>query len=268
MRPVLSLLPATLCVLAACSPVNPPAAPPPPAAAATAEPPAALAQALPAQHWQLAEARDAGGARIEALFPDPQRPLQLDFLDGRLSVSGGCNRLSGEYRLDGDAFSAGPFAQTKMFCGGGALMAADEAIAARLSAPGLRLRLEDGRLHLEAAGGERLEFEGVATADTRHGGPGEQVFLEVAPQRVACHHAMIPDYRCLHVREVRYDEAGLKTGTGEWEFLYQDIEGYTHQPGVRNVLRLKRYDIANPPADASSVAYVLDMVVESETVSP
>jgi len=32
------------------------------------------------------------------------------------------------------------------------------------------------------------------------------------------------------------------------------------------VLRLKRYRIANPPADAPSQAYVLDMVVESELV--
>ena len=48
--------------------------------------------------------------------------------------------------------------------------------------------------------------------------------------------------------------------------LYQEVGGYEHQPGVRNVLRLKRFDIANPPADAPSVAYVLDMVVESEIV--
>ena len=53
---------------------------------------------------------------------------------------------------------------------------------------------------------------------------------------------------------------------GEWQFLYQDIEGYAHEPGMRNVLRLNRYTIANPPADGSSVAYVLDMVVESEMV--
>jgi len=39
--------------------------------------------------------------------------------------------------------------------------------------------------------------------------------------------------------------------------------GYTHEDGVRNVVRVKRYTIANPPADASSNAYVLDMVVES-----
>jgi hypothetical protein len=37
---------------------------------------------------------------------------------------------------------------------------------------------------------------------------------------------------------------------------------------VRNVLRVKRYAWPNPPADASSSAYVLDMVVESGTAIP
>ena len=46
------------------------------------------------------------------------------------------------------------------------------------------------------------------------------------------------------------------------------IEGYTFEPGIRNVLRVNRYSMANKngvlPADAPSHAYVLDMVVESE----
>ena len=90
----------------------------------------------------------------------------------------------------------------------------------------------------------------------------------MAAQAAACNHPLIPDMQCLQVRELKYDDQGLKTGTGDWQFLYQDIEGYTHQPGVRNVLRLKRYPVANPPADGSSIAYVLDMVVESEQVKP
>ncbi|MES1154129.1 MAG: DUF4377 domain-containing protein, partial [Rhodanobacter sp.] len=51
-----------------------------------------------------------------------------------------------------------------------------------------------------------------------------------------------------------------------WQPLQQDIEGYVHEPGVRNVLRVKRYPLQRPPADAPSSAYVLDMVVESEIV--
>ena len=62
-----------------------------------------------------------------------------------------------------------------------------------------------------------------------------------------------------------FDEKGLKVGTpGAFGNFYATIEGYTHQPGVRNVLRVDRYEIKNPPADAPSQAYVLDMVVESD----
>ncbi|MCW5581621.1 MAG: META and DUF4377 domain-containing protein [Luteimonas sp.] len=273
MRPAPLLLPLAL-VLAACAPSNPPAESPPPAAAteaapaATTTPQAALdAQALAASHWRLADAVDGSGTRIDVLLPGGDHVLQLDFADGRLSVDGGCNRMNGAYTLDGDRFSVGPMVQTKKFCGE-PLMATDAAIARILGAGGTLSTDADGALALATAAGERLVFAATPTADTRFGGPGERVFLEVAPERVACHHPLIPDFRCLHVREVRYDDKGLKTGTGEWQFLYDDIEGYAHEPGVRNVLRLKRYTVPNPPADGSSIAYVLDMVVESEVVKP
>ena len=66
------------------------------------------------------------------------------------------------------------------------------------------------------------------------------------------------------MRELKYDDKGLKVGTpGPFGHFYNTIEGYTHEAGVRNVLRVNRYPIKNPPADAPSQAYVLDMVVES-----
>ena len=275
MRHAVPLLPLVL-VLAACTAPNPPAepaAPAAPVAPATPDTPATPAaavdaQALAASHWRLDSAVDAGGQSIGALFPEPGGPLQLGFADGQISVSGGCNRMSGGFTLADGTLSVGPLAQTKMFCGGGGLMAADEAIAARLSGGGTLAFDDDGRLVLATADGDRLAFRAEATAETRFGGEGERVFLEVAPQRVPCPHAMIPDFQCLHVREISFDENGVKTGTGEWQFFYQDIEGYTHEPGVRNVLRLKRFNVQDPPADGFSVAYVLDMVVETEQVAP
>ncbi|TYT26367.1 DUF4377 domain-containing protein [Luteimonas viscosa] len=269
MRPLV-LIPLAV-ALAACAPSNPPPASPPAATAVAPAPASAAAldaQALAAAHWRLTGAVDAAGRRIDALFPGPDQRLQLDFADDRLSVSGGCNRMTGPYALVGERFEVGALVRTKKFCGGGALMAADEAIGARLAGAGSLVRGEGDTLVLTTAGGDRLTFSGDPTAAARHGGEGERVFLEVAPQRVPCPHAMIPDHRCLHVRELGYDANGLRRGEGEWRFLYQEIEGYTHTPGVRNVLRVDRFDVADPPADGSSVAWVLDMVVESETVSP
>ena len=57
---------------------------------------------------------------------------------------------------------------------------------------------------------------------------------------------------------------GIKVGTpSAFGNFYDRIEGYSHEPGIRNVLRVDRYTIKNPPADASKYAYVLDLVVES-----
>ncbi|TDK23856.1 DUF4377 domain-containing protein [Luteimonas aestuarii] len=254
-----ALLLATACTQAPRTPGSADAATAPPAAGTFD------ATRLGDYHWRLRQATDSDGNRIDALFPRAELPLQVDFADGRVSVSNACNHIGGSYALDGNALSVGNLVQTQMACVDAALMQSDDAIGERLQAGGT-LRLDGDDLVLATPAGDTLRFNGVPTPDTRFGGPGERVFLEVAARRVPCHHPLMPDHRCLHVREITYADNGTRQSTGEWGFLYQDIEGYTHEPGVRNVLRLNRYTIANPPADASSIAYVLDMVVESEVV--
>ncbi|MCV6903730.1 MAG: META and DUF4377 domain-containing protein, partial [Achromobacter xylosoxidans] len=120
-------------------------------------------------------------------------------------------------------------------------------------------------LELVARDGSVLKFVGEPTPETLYGSAGEIMFLEVAPKRADCSHPMIPRYQCLMVRERRYNDAGVQLPPQEdWHPLYQSIEGYDHRDGVRTVLRVKRYDWKNPPADAPSKVYVLDMVVEQD----
>lgn len=276
-RLLLSLLPLAI---AACSPT-----PPAPSADAVASPPAASTStnqttaAAPKEnvvlgqyHWKLTEATDKSGHRIDALFARADKPLQLDFSEGRLSVSNACNRLGGSYQVENGTLKVGPMVHTMMACPDPAVMALDGAIDKRLhDGPALTLHTDGDapRLTLVTGDGDSLQFNGQPTAETRYGGKGETEFLEVAAETVSCNHPLMPNKQCLKVRERHYDAQGLKAGTpGEWQPLNGEIEGYTHQPGVRNVLRVKRYTIKNPPADASSVAYVLDMVVESETAKP
>ena len=119
-------------------------------------------------------------------------------------------------------------------------------------------------LTLVTTSGDVLTFRGEPTAGTRYGDSGERLFLEVAAQTKPCSHPLIPDMQCLQVRELKYDDKGLKVGTpGAFGNFYDRIEGYSHEPGIRNVLRVDRYTVKNPPADASKYAYVLDLVVES-----
>ena len=232
----------------------------------TAAPAAAIdATALGANHWKLAEAHDAQGRALDALLVHADRPVQLDFADGRVAVGNTCNRMGGGYAFDGDQLKFDRFASTMMACVDPQLMALDQEVGKRLEGT-LAVAMPDATtLQLTTTAGDVLVFKGEPTAETRYGGPGERVFLEVAADTRPCSHPMIADKQCLQVRELQYDDKGLKVGEpGEFQNFYADIEGYTHQPGMRNVLRVNRFKIANPPADGSSLAYVLDMVVESE----
>ena len=222
-------------------------------------------------HWQLHDAVDAGNRRLDALFATTDKPpLQLDFTSDQLSVRNACNAIGGGYKIvDGHLVTAS-LLQTMMACTDATLMQRETTIKAVLrDRPALIVSTPGGTplLTLAAANGQTLTFAGRPTAETRYGGPGETVFLEVAPQAVPCRHPPMPHKTCLQVRERHYDANGLRAGEpGPWQPLQQDIEGYVHEPGVRNVLRVKRYPLQRPPADAPSSAYVLDMVVESEIV--
>ena len=245
-----------------------PAAPEPPAPPAAPVAPAApeLAAELPRFHWRLQEANAADGSRIEALFARADKPVQLDFDKGRLAVSNTCNRMGGSYALAAGTLTVGRMASTMMACTDAKLMALDGEVGKRLEGA-LSLALAAGdapSLTLGNAVGDTLVFAGTPTPDTRYGGPGERIFLEIAAQTKPCSHPLMPDMQCLQTREITYDDKGLKVGTpGAFGNFYDAIEGYTHEPGVRNVLRLQRYTRKDVPADASKYAYVLDMVVES-----
>jgi hypothetical protein len=151
-----------------------------------------------------------------------------------------------------------------------ALMNADTVLSGILAKP-LHVEIDNGqspRLRLRSASNDTLTFTGEATPEALYG-PGTRIFLEVAAQQVACEHPPAPQTRCLQVRERHYDEQGLAVGTpGEWHPLYENIEGFTHKEGVRNVLRINRFDRNPAPAGASTTVYVLDLIVESELVNP
>lgn len=221
---------------------------------------------LHAYHWKLNNAQTASGQKIGALFVQTTKPVQLDFSGNRLSVSNTCNRMGGGYSVAGNKMTFSPMASTMMSCADARLSQLDREVSTRLQGTATYLLQTSGTpsLRLTTASGDVLTFTGTPTAEARFGQEGETAFLEVAAKTTPCSHPLIPNKQCLQVREVRYDSKGLKTGYGAWQNFYQDIEGYNHQNGVRNVLRVKRYKVTNPPADAPDTAYVLDMIVETD----
>lgn len=223
------------------------------------------ARTLVAYDWRLTDGRDAQGDAIAALQTPADSPVRLSFSEQSIQVSGGCNTQFGGYALKSGSLQVQGMAGTMKACAPD-LMQRDRAVAGLLSAPlAARMggQLGDPSLTLTTRAGDVLHFAGTPTPETLTGSQGEIEFLEIAPQTVACSHPLIPDHRCLSVRERRYSDAGvLMPAAGPWHPLYDAIQGYTHQDGTAAVLRVKRYDWKNPPADASSVLYVLDLIVQ------
>ena len=227
---------------------------------------AGLQRVLESHRWTLASATDAQGRGLDALAGGG-RPVVFAFADARLNIEGGCNRLFGGYRVDGKRLDVGRLASTMMACEP-ALMKVDSTLGELLAQPAtvdVAMGAET-TMRLVTAGGATLAFTGRMTPEARYGAP-TRIFLEVAAQTAPCPNPPAGASACLQVRERRYDDRGLVVGTpGAWQTFAEPIEGYTHQAGVRNVLRLKRFD-RGAAGGGSPFLYVLDLVVESEVVS-
>ncbi len=274
-RSVVVLTLACFCV-AGCSRETPPGttaadplataaeAPAPTVAAAPAAPD--LGAALTAYRWQLESATDGSGQPMPDLFPGADNRLGLEFVDGQLGVTGGCNRLGAGYQLLEPAeLQLGPGRSTMMACPP-PLAAADAAIAKFLTGTlQAEIQGEAGApvLRLSAADGTALTFSGQPTPETRFGGPGVRAFLEVSPEPCES-----PAERpCLKVRDRMFDEQGLPSGTpGEWRALPEGIEGYTPVAGEQQVVRVKRFESPGTAGGEPTVHYVFDMVVETRRV--
>ena len=226
-------------------------------------------QILEAHHWRLESATDGRSQRIAALSPGERRPIVFGFTGDRISIQGGCNLRGGSYQITAASqLLVGRMVTTMMACEP-ALMQADAALSDLLIKP-LQIEVTNGaspRLRLVSTSNETLVFTGRATPEALYGAP-TIVFLEVAAQRIACSRPLSVGARCIQVRDRHYDQQGLAIGkAGEWQPLFEDIEGFTHTEGERNVLRVKRFKRTSVPAGASASLYVLDIIVESEVVT-
>ncbi len=112
--------------------------------------PAFVTVTLENTYWKLIE---LGGEPVDAVEGRREPHLVLHPDQGRVAGATGCNRLSGEYRRDGETLSLGPLATTRMACVPGhdlepRFLSALEATA------GYRVRAD--RLELVDAAGEVL----------------------------------------------------------------------------------------------------------------
>jgi heat shock protein HslJ len=275
-RPCCLALLAAAFGISGCARNTPPEAAEPSAAPAVTSSPASPAVATPtpdtagtlvAYRWQLESASDASGQAIAAFFP-ADHPLGVEFVDGRLGVTGGCNRLSVGYQLlDATRMQLGQGVSTMMACLP-PLADADAAFARFLTGT-LQVTVDGAagapRLRLAAADGSNLNFSGTPTPETRFGGAGTRAFLEVSTEPCVAPAPSTPP--CLMVRDRHFDENGLASGSpGEWRPLPEGIEGYTPVAGQQHVVRVKRFEQAGTGGGAPTVHFVLDLIIETRTV--
>nr|WP_199064090.1 META and DUF4377 domain-containing protein [Chromobacterium sp. ASV5] len=189
---------------------------------------------------------DASRLNGEWLQQDSAAPIRLDIKERQLSARAGegCNGMFGGFTLDGDRLQVGPLASTMMMCAPEA-MRRDQALGKLLAAkPALSLQ---GEVLTLQAGQETLRFARQPE--------GVRKLIYVAAERKPC--VGVAPMQCLQVREDK---------SQPWLNHYGEIEGFKPEPGIAYRLRIKEIAVANPPADAPSKRWVLDMVVEQEAV--
>lgn len=211
--------------------------------------PAKGAPTLGASHWDLVEwsGRD---------LPEG-KPLRLDFdaKTGRFSSSTGCNRTGGAFKVKGSSLrfgdKKGNFASTLMACPAPA-MATERAYVDRLGAV-TRYAIRDDQLVLRTAKGATLTYQ----AAHKPAADAPRKFIYVSAETKPC--TGVAPMTCLQVREKPGDP---------WQLHYSGIIDFEPQPGIEYRLRIIEEKVENPPADASSIRWTLDQVIEQRVVNP
>jgi len=80
--------------------------------------------------------------------------------------------------------------------------------------------------------------------------------LYVAPRKADC--AGVSPQTCYLIR---------KSVEGNWVMHYQEIKGFDFEPGFSYKIKVKKETVKNPPADGSSMRYVLLEVLEKKDVT-
>ncbi|PNK59752.1 META domain-containing protein [Psychrobacter sp. FDAARGOS_221] len=223
---------------------------------------------LAAYHWQLVKATDNQKRPIESLNKIKQQvTLSFDKKQNGYGIwfSVGCNSMGAGYTLQSNTMQVGQIISTMMLCQD--LDAAEKQLAS----------LMDGRsqLSLKAAenpiltqtteNGSTIVWQGAKTPEARYGQQAGTVFWQIDHQLQQCPN---PDAgsTCLKAREVFYDDKGIKTGFGPWQLIVDPIEGYQHDTGLDQVVRIKRFVVDPADVKGKQSVYVFDRIVESSVV--
>nr|WP_096488980.1 META domain-containing protein [Moraxella osloensis] len=222
---------------------------------------------LQSYDWQLNNINSTDPITWNGSYLQTQNgKVTLNFNQNHITYNVGCNQLSNQYSLSKNTMQPiGTGISTLMGCG--ELQAREQWLAKQMQSPSELQIMEtqvDAVLSQTTADGSWLQWVGKLKPEVKYG-KGETVFLEVKPKWQYCDN--VTDKKCLEVRDINYDNQGLKTAVGQWYLLDAPIMGYRHDESAQRVLRLTRY--RTPPTDTKGYGnlYQLDSVIETKTLA-
>lgn len=222
---------------------------------------------LQSYDWQLNNINSTDPITWNGSYLQTQNgKVTLNFNQNHITYNVGCNQLSNQYSLSKNTMQPiGTGISTLMGCG--ELQAREQWLAKQMQSPSELQIMEtqvDAVLSQTTADGSWLQWVGKLKPEVKYG-KGETVFLEVKPKWQYCDN--VTDKKCLEVRDINYDNQGLKTAVGQWYLLDAPIMGYRHDETAQRVLRLTRY--RTPPTDTKGYGnlYQLDSVIETKTLA-
>ncbi len=220
--------------------------------------------------WELVRWQRADGTLRDIPHGDNGEPIVFNFSDGidssqgTVSGTSGCNRFTGGYGKTPTGIRFDRIAGTRMACPG-SRMELEAALLKAMQTPFATIGTQPsagttGRQVIwKAVDGDLLQFverEGVGRrgdkVDPATGATGaKEKIVYIDAQRVEC--SGVGKMQCYRWRE---------SPDAPWQLWYGPIEGLDFESGVSYKLRVREYQVPNPPADASAIRWQLLDVVE------
>lgn len=193
--------------------------------------------------------------------------IQISFYKNQnFSIFTGCNQQSGSWGLSDQTITTSALRSTMMMCSSQLMLQEKQAVdlfgQSELHAHINLEQKNSPELQITDKSGKLYNFKGKTKPEVQYKSQAEIVFLDIAPTTKPC--SKNPNMHCLQVKEVKFNEQGVQTYIDQnWKIFTETIEGYTHDPKVKQTIRVKRfYNKEVTP----QYAYIYDMTVQQEVI--
>ncbi|WP_230656053.1 DUF4377 domain-containing protein [Psychrobacter sp. I-STPA10] len=217
-------------------------------------------------NWTLVQATDSQNRQLKPLTAIKNQ-VQLKFTQQKntqlLNFSVGCNTMGAGYQLANNVIKVNDVMSTQMLCQD---LDSAERLLNTLMQGSSQLSWQSGNtpiLTQVTANHTTLTWQGELTAQAKYNQQGDTVYWAVKGNTKTCADGFGGTKPCLQIQPLSYNQQGQKTAQGQWQLFNGTIEGYEHNQGNDQVLRLTRYVVNAPHVKGKQYAYVLDSVIES-----